>query len=659
MVVVAVALLALILLLATMQYVWLGQISDAERQRLRASLDTRAAEFAQDVDRELTRAYLLFQPDFTATSQDDAGERLAARYDRWQATARFPAVLKDFYVTTREDDGTTRLERLNVASRRLEPAVWPASMKDWSDALGSQADGHTARSGVFVRSLPPAVWESAPAIVVPMPLVIWSDRSGMSDIRFTPGLSYTILEIDRAYVTAEMLPALAKQHFTGKGDGFEYQLAVVSRTPDTEPIYRSTPAFAPVSDERVDAAVDLFQVRPQDFGAMAAEVRRFSTFVATVSPGTSSLPLPLPSGPSEIQTGRIRIERGAATAQGRFEVRSSPLSTIVVQQTGPSAPGSAAEVRTATTTRVSTASTPRWKLMVKHPSGSLESAVNAARLRNVILSTGILAVLGASVGLLILSTRRAQDLARRQMEFVATVSHELRTPLAVIRSAGDNLAEGVVLDEQQIRRYGDLVRNEGRRLTEMVEQILEFAGIQSGQRGFVLRPVGIPGLLGEVVDASSTLIHAASLEVEHNVPAQLPPALGDEAALRRVFQNLIGNAIKYGGDGGWIGLRAHAAGGEVHVTVEDRGIGIAAADQARIFEPFYRAPAVVAAQIQGAGLGLSLVKRIVEAHGGRLTVRSAPGQGSAFTVVLPAAADDPIATRDSLMSAPSHSQSAP
>ena len=253
------------------------------------------------------------------------------------------------------------------------------------------------------------------------------------------------------------------------------------------------------------------------------------------------------------------------------------------------------------------------------------------------------------MGLLMLSTRRAQELARQQMEFVAAVSHELRTPLAVIRSAGENLADGVVRDEEQIRKYGDLVRNEGRRLTEMVEQILEFAGIQSGQRGFALRPVAIaPMLARDRGRPRAALIDAARIagRVRHR-RTTLPPVLGDEPALRRVFQNLVANAIKYGGAsraaGSAIDARARArrARGARH----GRAIAASAsrpAEQARIFEPFYRAPDVIAAQIQGAGLGLSLVKRIVEAHGGRVAVRSAPGAGSEFTVVLPAASEEPV-----------------
>jgi signal transduction histidine kinase len=268
--------------------------------------------------------------------------------------------------------------------------------------------------------------------------------------------------------------------------------------------------------------------------------------------------------------------------------------------------------------------------------------VNSARRRNLLVSSSVLALLGISVGFLVVTTRRAQELARQQMEFVAAVSHELRTPLAVIRSAADNLAEGVVHDDAQVRRYGELVRGEGRRLTEMVEQILELAGIHSGQRSFALRPVALDPLLQEVIRASSTLLDEARIEVEYEVPETLPPVLGDEQALRRVFQNLVGNAIKYGAQGRWLGLKARSAGREIVVTVSDRGLGIAASEQVRIFEPFYRAPEVISAQIQGAGLGLSLVQRIVEAHGGRITVHSTEGSGSEFSVHLPVATEQPV-----------------
>jgi signal transduction histidine kinase len=411
------------------------------------------------------------------------------------------------------------------------------------------------------------------------------------------------------------------------------------------------PGSFPKADAAVDAAAEFFQVRTQEFGAVAAEVRRFTTFTAAaphqggnaefVDRGTVTIDRELRADARLSAGDRFRIERDAATLlEGRLGMRGGAPLSIVVQQSG-SGSGAAAAWSTAAG-RISAAAGPTWRLMVKHPSGSLEAAVNAARRRNLIVSSSILAILGASVGLLVLSTRRAQNLARQQMEFVAAVSHELRTPLAVIRSAGENLADGVVHDDAQIRKYGDLVRQEGRRLTEMVEQILEFAGIQSGQRGLVLRPVNVRALLEEVVQASGTLLEASEIAVGYDVADHVPPVLGDEPALRRVFQNLVSNAAKYGAAGRWIGFTVRGMGREVQITIADRGIGIDPQEQSRIFDPFYRAPDVVAAQIQGAGLGLSLVRRIVDAHGGRITVQSVPGAGSAFTVVLPAAAVEPI-----------------
>jgi signal transduction histidine kinase len=645
MYVVAAALLGLIALLATLQYKWLGRISAAEREGMKATLNTRASGFAQDFDSELTRAYLLFQVE-PMQEGGNLAARVAARYDRWQGTARHPRLIKDVFLMT--GDADRPLQRFNQATRFLEPAEWSASMNELRARLRLGSDSPPPSGSFVVRTIAAPVWEGVPALVVPMPMPMLFlnpppallNRHANAEFRTAPRMSYTLLLLDRDYVINEMLPALAQQHFHKTGDGFDYQVAVVS-TAGSGVLYHSAAGFSPRPDAQADAAVDLFQVRTQDFGAVAAEVRRFAMTFSTTSPRRGS-----GRESSRVMREEIYLPR---TPGGRRESggpESGPMSIIVGQTMTGRADGAAEAARTAAS------SAPRWRLVVKHPSGSLEGAVNAVRRRNLFISSSILAVLGASVGLLILSTRRAQELARQQMEFVAAVSHELRTPRAVIRSAGDNLADGVVRDDEQIRKYGDLVRNEGRRLTEMVEQILEFAGIQSGQRGFVLRPVAIAPVLKDLVESSRALIDAAGMRVEYDLPDALPPVLGDEPALRRVFQNLIANAIKYGrpapselGRGrieGWIGLRARHAGREVHVTVADRGIGIAAPEQPRIFEPFYRTPDVIAAQTQGAGLGLSLVKRIAEAHGGRVLLRSAPGAGSEFTVVLPAAAEEPV-----------------
>jgi signal transduction histidine kinase len=286
------------------------------------------------------------------------------------------------------------------------------------------------------------------------------------------------------------------------------------------------------------------------------------------------------------------------------------------------------------------ASSAAWQLRFQHSAGSLDAAVGAARRRNLWLSFGILTVLAASVVLIVVSAERWQRLAAQQMDFVATVTHELRTPLTVIRSAAQNLSAGVVHDAAQARQYGDLIETEGRRLTDMVEQVLEYAGMSGTWRTHNARPIDVGELIRDVVASASSMPDAGNVEFAVEIPDDLPAVAGDEGALRRALQNLIGNAVKYGRDGRWIGVtvrRTLARGGdEVQVSVSDRGRGIDADDLAHIFEPFYRGRYAIERQIHGNGLGLSLVKRIAEAHGGRVTVTSGPGTGTTFTITLPA-----------------------
>jgi signal transduction histidine kinase len=299
----------------------------------------------------------------------------------------------------------------------------------------------------------------------------------------------------------------------------------------------------------------------------------------------------------------------------------------------------------------------RWLLLVQHPSGSLEAAVTAARYRNLATSFGVLLLLTVSVGLLAHTSRRAQRLARQPMEFVAGVSHELRTPVAVIRSASENLAHGVVGGDR-VKSYGQLLQTEAKRLGEMVEQVLQYAGIESG-RG-LNAPVALPPteIIDSAIESSLPLIEKTGVRVHREIASDLPQILGDAAALRSAVQNLIANAVKYGGRDRWVGIRAEHAHdrrrSEVRITVSDHGAGIPASELPHIFDPFYRGTDAVERQIHGNGLGLSLVKRIVAAHGGRVSVTTRAGAGSSFTIALPAMSPDARARTVAVEPATSH-----
>ena len=226
------------------------------------------------------------------------------------------------------------------------------------------------------------------------------------------------------------------------------------------------------------------------------------------------------------------------------------------------------------------------------------------------------------------------------MEFVASVSHELQTPLAVIRSAGDNLADGLVVSEGQVRRYGSLIRNEGRRLSEMVEQIMSFAGLEKGNEKFEFTAVDVNAIIQRALASCEPTLKDRGCRVEMQVPEGLPHVLADPNPLAHCLQNLLTNAAKYANESGGIGLSARtletSKGRQLEISVEDRGPGIDSADLPHIFEPFYRGRRAVEDQIHGTGLGLSLVKRIMEAHSGGIEVKSISGKGSIFTLKLPA-----------------------
>jgi signal transduction histidine kinase len=226
------------------------------------------------------------------------------------------------------------------------------------------------------------------------------------------------------------------------------------------------------------------------------------------------------------------------------------------------------------------------------------------------------------------------------MDFVTAVSHELRTPLTVISSAAENIVHGVVEGRQQLEQYGSVIGAQARKLFEMVEQILLFAAIRDGHQRYDLQPLEVTDLVDAALSSTAGLVRTADFQVERDIEPNLPPILGDLPALSRCLQNLITNALKYGGEQRWLGVQARIAndglhGKEIQISISDHGIGIDSRDLPHIFEAFYRSSAVKAAQIHGTGLGLQLAKSIVEAMRGQLSVKSAPGKGSTFTLHLP------------------------
>jgi signal transduction histidine kinase len=241
--------------------------------------------------------------------------------------------------------------------------------------------------------------------------------------------------------------------------------------------------------------------------------------------------------------------------------------------------------------------------------------------------------------------RAAVQLARLQMEFVASVSHELRTPITAILTAGENIRDGVVDKPEGLVEQGSIITEQAARLMQLVNQVLEFTASTWNRPLQSPRRLQISEVVAHALQNTAGLLKGAGFTVEQNIEPGLPSVIADLSMLSQCLQNLITNAVKFSNGNRWIGLsarteKAENGNHEVLISVRDRGLGISRSDLPYIFDPFYRSPRVVAAQIHGTGLGLYIAQRSAEAFGGRVSIITELGVGSVLTIHLPVPKQD-------------------
>jgi len=659
----ATALAALLALLAFLQYRWLGQVSEGERQRLKATLEARARDFARDFDREITRAVGTFHVPALPTGGVDPSV-LAERWAQWRETAPYPDLIREVFSLQLSAAGPPELLRLDRLGRTFVPAQWPPELTAWHAAQAEA--GRPGMTSASIQRLWAAL-DNTPIVLVVTPFLrVFSSGDGRPpQAAEPPRTSFILVSFDLEQIRSRVLPQLVSRYFSTE-DIFDYRVTVSQRGDTGRLVFANDagPASATRQSGPADAVAPLFAVRLSEFSALFVphveqlaaaswqqaartgqkpgsdqprdEAGSGSTRSAAQAPGGGTVAAGQPPGASQRAAGQ-QLTTGAnplPAASRQLPADSADrLAVSVIRLRG--ADGEIATVGDRGG---------RWQLRLTHRAGSVDAAVARARNRNLLVSSTVLLLLAASFGLMIVATRRAQRLAAQQVEFVAGVTHELRTPLAVIRSAGENLADGVVESPEDVRQYGALITGEGRKLGAMVERVMDYAGMQGsaslGPRG----PVDVPLLLEEVVQASRRLPAAQGAVIETKAAEELPPVLADGPALSRAVENLVENALKYGrpnGAAAAVCVSARPGGGDsrkrVVIEVTDRGPGVEASERQVIFEPFVRGRAALAARVPGTGLGLSLVRRIAEAHGGRVDVRPADGGGACFAITLPAA----------------------
>jgi signal transduction histidine kinase len=593
-----------VIVLGVLQYRWSNQVSEATSIRLADSLQMSMINWHLDFFRAFSEICVALRVDPDSNTQED-WEQYARRFVEWKKSTANPDLVAGLYILRLDEAPAAQVLRLAPSGQRFEQGEWLSIFQELRQDLqrsGSQAEsaGALATSGRtnsaaapetsvefadrFYSGGPLAGWQFEPQI--PALLHSVARRPSASAARQSStrdSADWIVVALNRNDVQNNILPALAQRYFRGT-EGLDYQVAVTTGLNPGSPLYSSDAGFGNAEIRDADGTMNIFGRMRSD--GQGSPIRIFHTPSQENGPAAS------------VAVTWFPLLREAGTDQD-------------------------------------------WRLIVRHRrGGALGTFIADSRRRDLAIGFGVLLLLVISMAILIFTSTRAQKLAKLQMDFVTAVSHELRTPLTVISSAAENIAHGVVEGRPQLEQYGSVIGAQARKLFEMVEQILLFAAIREGQQRYSLRPLEVPEILDAALSGTAGLIRTAGFHVEQQIEPNLPRIVGDLPALSQCVQNLITNALKYGSEQKWIGIQAQVTeyginGKEIQISVSDRGIGIAPDELRHIFEPFYRSPSVTAAQIHGTGLGLPLAKSIVEAMKGQVTVKSAPGRGSTFTLHLP------------------------
>ena len=574
--------------LAVLQYRGNRQASEATGVRLADALQLSMVNWHLDLFRNLSEVCLTIRMAAEFSPENDVNQ-FAGRFAEWRSIARYPELVANVHVIDRTPgDGRLQTFRLHADSGIFSRVEWPAS-------LGTLAVDLQASIPEAPESAPPAGrqltesfynigaalrdWRfepAIPALIRPLGLDSAASRAAAGG----RAVQWLVIELDEQVLRSRILPDLAHRYFQGT-DGLDYEVAVVGGSPPQRVIYASDAGFGETEVVDADGRMDVFGRAADQSSPISIFHRPSENSGPTAAVGISWFPL----------------------------LREMPTSDD-------------------------------WQLVVRHRRGGpLGAFVADMQRRGLALSFGALFLLVLSLSMLVITSVRAQRLARLQMDFVTAVSHELRTPLTIIGSAADNIANGVVESPAQLQEYGSVIGEQANRLSGLVERVLLFAATRDGQQRYVVQALPPAEIIDTALASAEGLIRAAQFTIDRDVPPDLPPILGERMAVAQCVENLITNALKYSRDERWIGIRARSIDDprgetQVQISVSDRGIGIAPEDLPHIFEPFYRSPSVRRSQIHGTGLGLALARQVAESMGGSLSVTSEPGRGGTFTLTL-------------------------
>jgi signal transduction histidine kinase len=605
----------LLVVVATLQFKWATQLSTATEVRLGNNLQLLMTRWHRDLYDELSAVCIALQvgPDSGA---HDAWNDYLQRYAEWnqdgahgeftETTSVSPDLVQEIYDWNTSGPGKPDLLRLDSTAKTLDRVKVPPelatllarlqanssnveeAMRAWefrNASEGGLAPGDSQGRTHVLHTNALAGWQlddRIPALI--HPVVHHADPFNSQTPVDGATVDWLVVVLNLGVIQKRILPELANRHFAGP-DGLEYKLAVVDTDSNPRIIYSSDPTLKIEDAAHFDSIMNIFS-----------------------------------SSSNTLKSEFWQTLRDNRNLQEQDWRNFSAPGWFPVVQYG-------------------TADEP-WVLVLQHRTRPVSQTASSVWRRNLLTGGVVLLLLVANIGLVLFASHRAQKLAEAQMEFVASASHELLTPLSAIYCSGQNAKDGLLQTKSDLIAHGSIITSQARQLIDLVKQNLLFAATKNATNPVTLRPLQVPEILQSVRKNLAMQIEESGCTIQYEVQPGLPNVMGDLSGLSQCLQNLIGNAIKYSGGNGWIGIAAslHEVkkdSREIRISVQDHGPGIESSELRHIFEPFYRSPKVVEAQIHGTGLGLTVAARIAEAMGGKLSVTSQVGVGSTFTLHLP------------------------
>ena len=566
----AVLLILVLTPLAVIQYHQVGKVSRLERGHLKAGLEHSVQQFALNFDRELTHMFTYF-----LNRRPPEASRVESYYaelfKNWNNQTPYPKVIANVHrISIDHHHQNFSIENLDPKTGQSQPTSWPDDLMPIKNVLDDPM--HLGRWSTF------PLFHDIPALVVP--LVGKPDDKGHRHRSQFPHTDCLIISLDKQYIQEVVLPDIVGNFVSHNPKNF----LVGIYEKDGKPLYETAdfPRGA-----QPDAAANFFGLR----------------------------------------VGERRVPKKSQEQVSNQELKQS-LHNALMRSPAPQNDHHEHKERLAKPVYFP------WEIRVVHRAGSLDAYIHQSHIKNVGINFGVLALLGISIWLLLNAAHRARNLANQQLEFVAGVSHELMTPLTGINSAAQNLQDGLVNEQDRVREYGQMIRKEGGRLVEMVERVLEFAGMQAGRTQYHMVDLLLGQTITEVLEQSTRVLEDSGLQVKTELE-QDQVILADRLALQRVLRNLLGNAAKYAPNSGVMEVTTKTTDSMALLEICDKGPGFHTEDLPYLFDPFYRGKKAKDSQIKGSGLGLCLVRNIVKAHGGKIEASNRSGGGARFRIYWP------------------------